>query len=69
MIKVKQLKKPVDYFKSITHAKQVGYAVKEIETKRDKYFNKGFKYTVHINTKSKRILTEIYRWQWNAHVT
>jgi hypothetical protein len=61
MIKLKQFKKSVDYFKSITHAKQAGYAVKEIETNSDKYFNKGFKYTVHINTKSKRILTEVYR--------
>lgn len=45
----------------MTKAKQNGYAVKEIVTNSDKYFNKGFKYTVHINTKLKRILTEIYR--------
>ena len=61
MIKLKQFKSSNRYRQSITRAKQNGYAVKEIETNSDKYFNKGFKYTVHINTKLKRILTEIYR--------
>lgn len=61
MIKTKQIKNAIGYFQSITKAKRNGYNVKEIVTNSDKYFNKGYRYTLHINTKTKKILTEIYR--------